>query len=392
MLASYLRLFSPFPRPLTSPQIEEECVKLSRHAGVRSVCIVGGASIEEQSGRLRAGVDVVMGTPGRLIDCLHTAILALAQCRYIVLDEADRMIDLGFEPQVTAVMDAMSPSEGGGGDAGGGGGGGGSGEGGGGSIGGGGGGRGASDVGGSNVSLGCAPLTLALVATPGAAPPSPPAPARTTHMFTATMPPSVERLARRYMRAPATVRIGDEDSGKNRRIAQAVLFVAGEQRKRAALWDALRKAARPVIVFVNAKRACDVVARELSDGGHGVPAVLHSGKTQEAREAALAAFKAGDADVLVATDVAARGLDIPDVAAVINDDMATDIDRYTHRIRRTGRAGKAGFALTLLTDADAPLLPALRAYMEATGQTISEELVRRAGEAARGGGGRVERF
>ena len=201
-------------------------------------------------------------------------------------------------------------------------------------------------------------------------------PARTTHMFTATMPPSVERLAKKYMRAPATVRIGDQDTGKNRRIAHEFVWVAGEARKRAKLLELLARCPRPAIVFVNAKKACDVVARDIDAAGHR-SAVLHSGKSQDLREDALAGFKAGAADVLVATDVAGRGLDIPDVAVVINYDMPSEIDRFTHRIGRTGRAGKTGLAVTLLCDEDAPVLPELRAYLEAVGQIVPPDLASR---------------
>jgi ATP-dependent RNA helicase DDX23/PRP28 len=183
------------------------------------------------------------------------------------------------------------------------------------------------------------------------------------------------------MRVPATVKIGDEDSGKNRRIAQEVVFLPSEARKRAKLVEVLQRAPRPVIVFVNAKKQCDVIARELEDKGFNCT-VLHSGKTQDLREDALAEFKAGTFDVLIATDVAGRGLDIPDVAQVINYDMPSEIDRYTHRIGRTGRAGKTGKAVTFLTEDDMGVIPALKAYLDATGQPVPPDVAARAsGEA-----------
>ena len=321
-------------------QIEAECVKLARFAGIRCVSVVGGTSIQEQGHHLREGVDIVIGTPGRLIDVLEQSYLVLHQCRYVVLDEADRMIDMGFEPQVTAVLDAMCkddrpPAGGAGAGAAASGSGGG---------GGGGGNRNA---------------------------------ARTTHMFTATRPRQVERLARLYLTNPATVKIGDEDTGKNRRITQEAVFLPGEGRKKAKLQEVLARCPRPVIVFVNIKKQCDVVARDLEHAGFAI-GVLHGDKSQEAREDSLAEFKAGRFDILVATDVAGRGLDIPDVAQVINYDMATEIDRYTHRIGRTGRAGKTGAATTFLTDGDAAVLPALKAYLESTGQPVPPELAARA--------------
>jgi ATP-dependent RNA helicase DDX23/PRP28 len=294
-------------------QIELECKKLCKIAGIRSVSVVGGASIEEQGHIIREGVDVVIGTPGRLIDAIEQSFLVLHQCRYVVLDEADRMIDMGFEPQVSAVLDAMGIGD--------------------------------------------------------------PTYTRTTHMFTATMPPEIERLTKKYLREPAIVKIGDEDSGKNKRIAQEVIFLPAEGKKRHKLIEILNRCERPVIVFVNAKKQCDVVARDLENQKFRC-GVLHSGKSQDIREESLADFKAGGFDILVATDVAGRGLDIPDVAQVINYDMPQEIDRYTHRIGRTGRAGKTGKATTFVTEDDAPVFPALQAYLESTGQSVPNELTR----------------
>lgn len=372
-------------------QIESECRKLCAHAGISSLCVVGGTSIQEQGHIIRDGVDIIIGTPGRLIDALNQGFLVLHACRYIVLDEADRMIDLGFEPQVNQILDAM-------------------------------GGRGAEHdaaaaaaAGGAGAgssrpaapprssatsgSSGAASSALgmdldvagaALALASGSADGAPltaagrDSTARTTHMFTATLAPEVERLARKYMRSPATVKIGDEDSGKNRRIAQEVLFLSGESRKRAKLLEVLRRVERPAIVFVNAKKQCDVVARDMEEAGINCT-VLHSGKGQELREESLAEFKAGTFDVLVATDVAARGLDIAGVAHVINYDMPSEIDRYTHRIGRTGRAGKSGKATTFISEEDSQeLLVQLKAHLEACGQAVPPELKARA--SAEGGG------
>ncbi len=330
-------------------QIEAECVKLAVHAGVRSLAVVGGVDVERQSSRLREGVDVVIATPGRLIDLIESAAAVLHQCDYVVLDEADRMIDMGFEPQVSAVMDAMGAALGAGGAGGEGSGGG----------GGGGGGM--------------------------AAEPPPAQRPRTTHMFTATMPPAVERLAKKYLTAPATVRIGDEDSGRNKRIQHELVLLGGEGKKKAVLIEKLHALPRPVIVFLNAKKQCDVVSRDLEQAGFAV-GVLHSGMEQGEREAALSDFKGGNHDVLVATDVAGRGLDIPDVAAVINYDMSSDIAKFTHRVGRTGRAGKNGVAITLLCEADAALFGALKAYLDSVGQTPPGFLTQREGGGGGGGG------
>ena len=200
---------------------------------------------------------------------------------------------------------------------------------------------------------------------------------RTTHMFSATFPAEVQKLAKRFMVTPATVQIGDGSSGKNRRIAQEVLVLASEAKKRQALFDALAKAAMPAIVFLNAKKQADVVGRDLEGRGFNC-VVLHGGKDQSDREGALAAFKAGEHDILLATDVAGRGLDIPDVATVVNYDMPAEIDKYSHRIGRTGRAGKSGKAVTFVTDEDAGVLPELVKYLQATGQDVPKELEARA--------------
>lgn len=322
-------------------QIGEECAKLCRHTDIKAASVVGGLAIQEQGTVLRQGVDVVIGTPGRLIDMLDNRYLVLHQCAYVVLDEADRMIDLGFEPQVTAVLSAMS-SEGGAG----------------------GGGEGAEgDSGG-------APAAGASTGYTGKQ-------GRTTHMFSATFPREVQKLAQRFMVTPSTVQIGDGQSGKNKRIAQEVVFVGSEARKRQMLFDVLGRSAMPAIVFVNAKKQCDVVGRDMEARGLNC-VVLHGGKDQSDREGALASFKAGEHDILLATDVAGRGLDIPDVATVVNYDMPSEIDKYTHRIGRTGRAGKSGKAITFLVEEDAPVLPALKAYLEATGQSVPPELAQKA--------------
>ena len=190
------------------------------------------------------------------------------------------------------------------------------------------------------------------------------------------------------MKLPASFRIGDHDSGKNRRILQEVHFVPNERRKRALLLELLRAAARPAIVFLNAKKACDVVARDIESGlGRGARcAVLHSGKQQEEREQALRDFKSGDCDILVATDVAGRGLDIAGVEVVVNYDMPSEIARYVHRIGRTGRAGKGGRAVTLLAAEDSAVFADLQAHLLATGQAVPPELAARVQAAERGRG------
>ncbi|GBG23986.1 ATP-dependent RNA helicase ddx23 [Hondaea fermentalgiana] len=288
-------------------QIGEEARKLTIDA--RIAVVVGGNAIQDQINELRRGAYVVVATPGRLLDCLEHRYVVFNQCDYLVLDEADRMIDMGFEPQVHAVIGNM---------------------------------RGEAD-------------------------------ARVTIMFSATMPPAVERLAQKYMKAPAIVRIGDKDSSKNRNIAQQVYFLPSEAKKRDKLTQLIRDSAPPIIVFANSKRGCDVVYEYLQAASVRAT-VLHGGKAQAQREASLEAFKEKRFDVLIATDVAGRGLDIANVSHVINFEMPTEIERYEHRIGRTGRAGKKGLASTLLTDDDEKMFPPLVRFLRSSKASVPQAL------------------
>jgi ATP-dependent RNA helicase DDX23/PRP28 len=355
-------------------QIEAETAKLCKFARVTSTCVVGGENIDEQAQTLRNGVEVLVATPGRLVECLQASLLVFNQCNYVVLDEADTMIDFGFEPQVTQILEVMASH------------------------------------GGSSAPAKAAPTEAAVQAASSSSSSSPSvavpagsssasasaslssssssssssAPVaeseRTTIMFSATMPPAVERIALRFMSNTLKVRIGDDDSVKNRRISQEVIYTA-ENGKRKLLAAALRRGLRPAIVFVNTKKNCDTVARNITDLGSSC-IVLHGDKEQADRATALADFKAGRVEVLVATDVAGRGLDIPDVAQVINYDLPSDIQRYTHRIGRTGRAGKDGASVSFFTDDDEKILPSLRSHLLATGQAVPVQLDRHPAVAA----------
>jgi len=303
-------------------QIHEEYNKLARFTSFTAICIVGGQSIEEQGFRLRKGVQVVIGTPGRICDCLSNNYMVLNQCNYVVLDEADRMIDMGFEPQVIEVLDAMGgllKSE--------------------------------------NEEQADKEAEIAQTGK---------AMYRVTAMFSATMPSEVERIARKYLRHPAVIKIGDEESGKNKRIEQRVHFITEGQKKTRVIEEIRRlSSADKAIVFVNSKKQGDVVGRSIEAAGFRA-GVLHGGKSQDQREDTLDYFRNGSYQVLVATDVAGRGLDIPDVSYVINFDCPSKIESYCHRIGRTGRAGKSGIATTFLTDSDTEIMYDLRQYLEAT--------------------------
>ena len=315
-------------------QIHLEAAKLAAHVDVKMATIVGGKSIEDQGFKVREGVDIVVATPGRMMDCIERRYVVLNQCVYLILDEADRMIDMGFESAVVSILDSMGTllkAE-------------------------------AEDESAKQESL--------VASTDGTEVSSL---YRITSLFSATMPTSVEALAQKYLRHPAVIRIGDEASMKNKRITQVIVWTS-EGAKRKKLREILATSEKPCIVFVNMKKQCDVVARDIGKwGGHRV-VVLHGGKSQEQREAALLEFRQGKYDVLCATDVAARGIDVADVKHVVNYDMAFDIDRYTHRIGRTGRAGKTGKATTLLIEQDNEKFWDLKKYLVSTNQPIPREL------------------
>ncbi|ODM91926.1 putative ATP-dependent RNA helicase DDX23 [Orchesella cincta] len=300
-------------------QIEEETNKFGTPLGIRTVAVIGGLSREEQGFRLRMGCEIVIATPGRLIDVLENRYLVLNQCTYIVLDEADRMIDMGFEGDVQKILDFM-------------------------------------------------PVTNQKPDTEEAEDENAlmknfysKNKYRQTVMFTATMPPAVERLARTYLRRPAVVYIGS--AGKPTERVEQIVYVVSEGEKRKKLLEILERGVEPpIIIFVNQKKGADVLAKGLEKLGYSA-CTLHGGKGQEQRDYALSSLKNGSKDILVATDVAGRGIDIKDVSLVLNYDMAKSIEDYTHRIGRTGRAGKNGVAITFVTKEDSPLFYDLKAIL-----------------------------
>ena len=299
-------------------QIELEAKKFAIPLGFNVVSIVGGHSIEEQAYSLRDGAEIIIATPGRLVDVLERRMLVLAQCCYVIMDEADRMIDLGFEEPVNKILDALPVSN-------------------------------------EKPDSEAAEDARAMSQHIGGRERY-----RQTMMYTATMPPAVERIARKYLRRPAIVTIGNVGQAVDT-VEQRVEFIQGEDKRKKRLGEILMSGefAPPIIVFVNIKRNCDVIAREIKQMGFST-ATLHGSKTQDQREAALASVRNGTTDVLVATDLAGRGIDVPDVSLVINFNMATTIESYTHRIGRTGRAGKSGVAITFLGNEDADVMYDLR--------------------------------
>ncbi|KAF3399535.1 Pre-mRNA-splicing ATP-dependent RNA helicase prp28 [Talaromyces pinophilus] len=330
-------------------QIEIEAKKFSRPLNFNVVSIVGGHSLEEQAYSLRDGAEIIIATPGRLVDCLERRMLVLSQCCYVIMDEADRMIDLGFEDPVNKILDALPVTN-------------------------------------EKPDTEEAENAQAMSQHVGGRDRR----YRQTMMYTATMPSAVERIARKYLRRPAIVTIGNVGQAVDT-VEQRVEFVAGEDKRKKRLADILMSGQfqPPIIVFVNIKRNCDAVAKDIKQMGFS-SVTLHGSKTQEQREAALASVRNGSTDVLVATDLAGRGIDVPDVSLVVNFNMATNIESYTHRIGRTGRAGKSGVAITFLGNEDTDVMYDLKQMlMKSSISRVPEEL--RKHEAAqskptRGGG------
>lgn len=330
-------------------QIEVEARKFATPLGFTCVSIVGGHSLEEQAYNLRNGAEIIIATPGRLVDCIERRLLVLGQCCYVIMDEADRMIDLGFEESVNKILDALP-------------------------------------VGNEKPDTEEAEDAHAMTRHLGGKDRY-----RQTMMYTATMPAALEKIAKKYLRRPAIVTIGNVGEAVET-VEQRVEFVAGEDKRKKRLNEILssNEFAPPIIVFVNIKRNCDAVARDIKHMGYST-VTLHGSKTQEQREAALASVRSGQTDVLVATDLAGRGIDVPDVSLVVNFNMATNIESYTHRIGRTGRAGKSGVAITFLGNEDTDVMYDLKQMLTKSSiSRVPEEL--RKHEAAqqkstRGGGG-----
>jgi ATP-dependent RNA helicase DDX23/PRP28 len=321
-------------------QIEVEAKKFTSQLGFRTAVIVGGHAIEEQAFSLRDGAEIIIATPGRLLDCIERRVLVLSQCCYVIMDEADRMIDLGFEEPVNKILEALPVGN---------------------------------EKPDSDAAEDPTAMSRGLY--------------RQTMMYTATMPIAVERIARKYLRRPAIVTIGNVGEAVET-VEQRVEFVAGEDKRKKRLQEILSSSEfqPPIIVFVNIKRNCDAVARDIKHMGFNA-VTLHGSKTQEQREAALASLRNGQSDVLVATDLAGRGIDITDVSLVVNFNMANSIESYTHRIGRTGRAGKSGIAITFLGNEDADVMYDLKQMLSKSSiSKVPDEL--RKHEAAQQKGGK----
>ena len=321
-------------------QIAGVLAEAGERVGISSVCVYGGVSKREQVQALRGGVGVVVATPGRLEDLLQEGSCTLGEVSYLVLDEADRMLDLGFEPHIRAIAAATRAD------------------------------RQVRAPGGHVVPLAVCHVWAgggvgwrARARTRGGAdgvrcpPPSPPPrcpPAAQTLMFSATWPPAIRKLASEFLCHPARVTIGSAElsaSHSVKQIVEVLEHTARDARLEALLRQYHSSRKNRVLVFVLYKKEATRVEQLLQRKGWSAAAV-HGDISQAQRSAAVEGFKSGSVPLLVATDVAARGLDIPDVEVVINYSFPLTTEDYVHRIGRTGRAGKSGIAHTLFVGAN----------------------------------------
>ncbi|XP_042473146.1 DEAD-box ATP-dependent RNA helicase 24-like isoform X1 [Zingiber officinale] len=312
-------------------QIYLEAKKFSKPYGLRVAAVYGGVSKLDQFRELKAGCEIVVATPGRLIDLLKMKALTMTRATYLVLDEADRMFDLGFEPQIRSIVGQIRPD-------------------------------------------------------------------RQTLLFSATMPYKVERLAREILSDPLRVTVGEVGMA-NEDITQVVNVIPSDAEKMPWLLDKLPGLIDDgdALVFASKKATVDEIESQLLQKGFKI-AALHGDKDQASRMDILQKFKSGTYHVLVATDVAARGLDIKSIKSVVNYDIARDMDMHVHRIGRTGRAGdKDGTAYTLITQKEARFAGELVNSLIAVGQDVPAELMdlamkdgkfRAKRDARKGSGGR----
>ncbi|EOA30140.1 hypothetical protein CARUB_v10013247mg [Capsella rubella] len=298
-------------------QIQEEAVKFGRSSRISCTCLYGGAPKGPQLRDLERGADIVVATPGRLNDILEMRRISLRQISYLVLDEADRMLDMGFEPQIRKIVKEI-PTK------------------------------------------------------------------RQTLMYTATWPKGVRKIAADLLVNPAQVNIGNVDElVANKSITQHIEVVAPMEKQR-RLEQILRsqEPGSKVIIFCSTKRMCDQLTRNLTRQFGA--AAIHGDKSQPERDNVLNQFRSGRTPVLVATDVAARGLDVKDIRAVVNYDFPNGVEDYVHRIGRTGRAGATGHAFTFFGDQDSKHASDLIKILEGANQQVPQQIREM---ATRGGGG-----
>ncbi|XP_042318577.1 probable ATP-dependent RNA helicase DDX43 isoform X2 [Sceloporus undulatus] len=288
-------------------QVEAECLKYS-YKGIKSICIYGGGDRKGQINIVTKGVDIVIATPGRLNDLQMNNFINLRSITYLVLDEADRMLDMGFEPQIMKILLDIRPD-------------------------------------------------------------------RQTVMTSATWPDGVRRLSKSYLKDPMIVYVGTLDLAAVNTVEQKVVVIPEEEKRAFTRYfiDSM-KSEDKVIIFVGKKLTADDLSSDFSLQGIPVQS-LHGNREQCDREQALEDFKKGTVRILIATDLASRGLDVQDITHVFNFDFPRNIEEYVHRVGRTGRAGRTGEAITLVTRSDWRIASELIEILERGNQVIPEELI-----------------
>lgn len=295
-----LRVLVLAPTRELALQIQEHYSQLNQVKTNRSVIAIGGANIRTQLADLRRGAAVLIATPGRLLDLIERGAVRLSTIEVLVLDEADRMLDMGFLPAIRRVL-SLLPTK------------------------------------------------------------------RQTLLFSATMSPSIEQLARSTTKDPKLVEVNTR--GRAAALVDQIAYRVAQESKTALLLELLEKERQPferVLIFTRTRRGAERLSHVLQARDHKVKRI-HADRTQSQREEALRAFSQGRARVLVATDIAARGLDIDSVSHVINYDVPVAPEDYVHRVGRTGRAGNRGQAISIVAPIDET---AMRAIERLTGQSV----------------------
>ena len=316
-------------------QVAENVKSYARHTPLRSTVVFGGMDMAPQTAILRAGVEIVIATPGRLLDHVQQKTLNLSQTQILVMDEADRMLDMGFLPDLQRIINLLPKK-------------------------------------------------------------------RQNLMFSATFSTEIKKLAASFLNDPITIEVARSNATADN--VTQIVYKVDEDAKRDAVAHLIRgRHLKQVLVFSNTKIGASRLARQLEQEGVNATAI-HGDKSQAERMAALEAFKSGTIDVLVATDVAARGLDIAELPCVINFDLPYNAEDYVHRIGRTGRAGASGDAISLYSDKDERLLidiekmikhkfvPAqLAGFVPQAGRSSERRPRREEGESSRAASPRAER-
>ena len=279
-------------------QVAEQFIKYGKHTGLKTALLYGGVGLGEQSKALEAGADIVVATPGRLIDHFYRATMRFGALKILVLDEVDRMLDMGFLPQVKKIVNLCPWDE------------------------------------------------------------------RQTLLFSATMPAAIQTFAQWCLKDPVSVEIAKREVASS--VTHAFYPVAMDQRDEllVALLD--RTEWHSVMIFTRTRKEADQVTEMLKENGHTKVVAMHSDVSQKDRMEALQGFRDGKYDVLVATDVAARGIDISGVSHVINYRVPENAEDYVHRIGRTGRAAAEGDAFTILTADELDYAKSVEVYVNQT--------------------------